>query len=113
MSNNPTQDLAKMIARGIKEQGEAWSITELAEYLIKNGTIRLPCKVGDTIFAVCSEYDEDTLKIEEHIILGGNYTHLFIHNNDQEKITTLRIEDIGNFLFFTKEEAEQKLKEEG
>ena len=77
----------------------------------KNRFIELPCKIGDLIFAVCSEYNEDTLKIEEHIVLGANYTHLFIYDNEQERISTLRIEDIGNFLFLTREEAEAKLKE--
>lgn len=73
--------------------------TGIANYLLDNGVIVLPCAVGDTVWEVVSlpMLPEDGFK-EEYMI----WERLFRYED---------IEDIGKYVFLTKEEAEAKLKE--
>lgn len=69
--------------------------------------IRLPCKVGDTVWEVdtielyCDEYHITNINITEHGIVLENSCMGFGFN----------IEDIGKTIFLTKEEAERALEE--
>jgi hypothetical protein len=92
--------------------GQVTELTPCEDFKDKSKIIELPCKVGDTVYAVFDEsyaLDESKWNIEQHIVLGGNSKHLFIYQDDE--IRTLRKNDIGRLLFLTKEEAEAKLKE--
>ena len=78
--------------------------------------LRLPCKVGDTIYIVMrlhyqpngldmSQYKEiEEVKVD-NITIGKPYWQI---NGDEHEFL---VEDFGKSIFLTKEEAEQKLAE--
>lgn len=77
----------------------------LADFLLKNGVIVLPVKVGDVVYIVCN-VDNNTV-IEEAAV---------------EEVSTYRIwtdevyydlDDIGKTVFLTREAAEKALAERG
>ena len=84
----------------------------IADYLLENGVIVPPCKVGDTVYVVsqgqgfCMRWNVYEGKVVD------------IHLNRHNKLT-IRVENGEKFfgyfepcfIFLTKEEAEEKLKE--
>ena len=82
-------------------------LTKLGEYedLEEQGLLlRLPCKVGDTIY-----YIEDN-KVNKFVVYSFDIRQLqqFVCNYDGIR---LNFKNFGKTVFLTKEEAEQKLKE--
>ena len=80
----------------------------VADYLINDGWIRPPCKVGDKIWYITTSYMTKIPKVQkgyvEKIIITKNGIDL-IADNYVSKLT------YGKRSFLTKSEAEQKLKE--
>lgn len=85
--------------------------TECADYLLANGVIVSPCKVGDMVYDICTIFDESTLKaktiIKPRIIDFVSKVGFII----ESKGLVLGEKDFGKTVFLTKEEAEAKLKE--
>lgn len=88
----------------------------IADYLLANGVIQLPCKVGDTVYFDAVGYHDsaeiDGIHIDENGIafswaqydIGVDITELW----DEGEFT---IEEIGKTVFLSREEAEKALKE--
>jgi hypothetical protein len=80
-------------------------IEDIADYLLANGVIVPPCKVGDSIFRVCDG------EIWEWIIAMA-YVHpeetIYVDDSENE----FGVEDIGKTVFLTKSQAEEALKNE-
>ena len=80
-------------------------IEECADYLLANGVIVPPCKVGDVIWVYDFMWDLIPCKVDEpyHYVCGesGGCT---VEGYFTDK-------DIGKTVFLTKEQAEQALKE--
>lgn len=80
--------------------------------------LRLPCKVGDTVYAYCSEfgilaYTVYCIVIDKHITYQcGAYSESIGYCPDEclDEIEP-DISDFGKTVFLTQAEAEQKLKE--
>ena len=80
----------------------------------KANIIELPCKVGDIVY-----YLDGTILNESKvhcISFGGRYGtysqgQIHIYDSDKDNIT-VKIEQFGKTVFLTKEEAEQKLRNE-
>lgn len=75
---------------------------QFADYLLENGVIVPPCKVGDTV------YETDGIRIYELIILD-----ISLHKNKPYYETeSLDFDDyaIGKSIFLTREEAEKALE---
>ena len=92
------------IDRRIVDFGE---VNNLADYLIENGVIVPPCKVGDTFYGVNeTEYDD-------YEVLGFKWGKR--RGDDEYVLLVLTVYDMefewGEEAFLTREEAEQKLKE--
>lgn len=84
--------------RLIVERSEA---KDLADYLLENGVIILPCKIGDTVYRVCKKkYDVDGYgkQWEEDWGIVTNTFHLGM------------LYEIGKNVFLTREEAEEVLR---
>ena len=86
----------------------------LAGYLLKNGVIVPPCKVGDTVYMI---YNIPLVRgvVEltvENIVIGINPSkcNLYCKHESGSKDMFYK-ESFGKVLFFTKEEAENALKE--
>ena len=92
---------------------ELFENEDLADRLLANGVIVLPCQIGQKVYDIGEfvlgvvapeiyELRADEMTIEKGIdgALNFVYDGMYINN-----------EDIGETVFLTKEEAEQKLKE--
>ena len=80
--------------------------------------LKLPCKVGDTVYAYCSEfgilpYVVDCIVINEHITFQRSSYSNPIGDCPSECLDEIEpdITDFGKTAFLTQAEAEQKLKE--
>lgn len=109
-------------------EGKNLSTEKIADYLIQNGVVVLPCKVGDKLYIVGTEClaDKDSQKCEE---LTAENPYLccedcpldkrlivFERTATKEMVSVLLLGDNENFIFgetvyLTREEAEKKLKE--
>ena len=86
-------------------------LKKLAEYedLEKQGLLlRLPCKVGTSVYMVGQDCGGDTLDCRRGDCEGCPYLYSFVEEN---KFDAYMLENIGKTVFLTKAEAEQKLKE--
>ena len=80
----------------------------IAEYLIANGVILPPCKVGDDIYWI--ERETNKVRCEKNSIMAVCYygSNEFKIITDEDSLP----EDIGtDYSFLSKEEAEKALKE--
>jgi len=94
---------------------------DLADYLLDNGVIVPPCKVGDTVYCIVGHETRDHWLVHEIIELqvcnietDSNNTLWFDTFEPMGEGTNDRMLnelDIGVDLFFTRKEAEQALKE--
>ena len=86
----------------------------VANELVENGVIVPPCKVGDTVWIIYTDTNW-RLEIVGHHILRGKINAIEITESDgicfETECSTFFPEHIGKTVFFTKEEAEQALKE--
>ena len=80
--------------------------------------LKLPCKVGDTVYAYCSEfgilpYVVDCIVINEHITFQCSSYSDPIGDCPSECLDEIEpdITDFGKTVFLTQSEAEEKLKE--
>lgn len=76
-------------------------IESLADYLLSNGVIVPPCKVGDTIYIIVEQPAHSQRKYFRFI----KKTILTYQNLERV------LRDIGKTVFLTKEEAEKALEE--
>ena len=70
--------------------------------------LRLPCKVGTSVYMVAQDCGGDALDCMRGDCEGCPYLYNFVEEN---KFETYMLEDIGETVFLTKAEAERKLKE--
>ena len=87
------------------------TLSQIAEHLIENGVIVPPCKVGDTVYDICTIFDESTLKsktiIKPRIIDFVSKVGFII----ESKGLVIGEKDFGKTVFLTKDEADKKLEE--
>ena len=84
---------------------------KLADYedLDEQGLLlRLPCKVGTSVYMVEQDCGGDTLDCMRGDCEGCPYLYSFVEEN---KFDAYMLENIGKTVFLTQAEAEQKLKE--
>ena len=88
----------------------------VADYLIANGVIVPPCKVGDIVYAKYSGTNEIEYYIVDEVIhLGSDNFEFKAHLENEDGYIVDNIDfgvpEIGLTVFLTKEEAEKALKE--
>ena len=100
---------------------EYWEHKQVSEYLRKikyyedleeqGRLIKLPCKVGDTVYVPTRDFISE-LRIV-HISISKNNTFFFFFFNDgiYQNLDGFSVDKIGKTVFLTKAEAEAKLKE--
>ena len=104
------QDKSKCYEKNIYEKLREYENLEEQGLLL-----RLPCKVGDTIYEV--SYENREFVIKEHIVKEFIYrTYRFPRieiycENENGFLVCNNIGKLDEFLFLTKAEAEKKLKE--
>ena len=90
----------------------------LADYLLANGVIVPPCKVGDCVWLVFTpkypanpnDYGKWFMSVDrvQRIIFGKKGLSIETCN-----MGTIPVKELGKTVFLTKEEAEEKVKELG
>ena len=116
MQNDMRNRLANLICEAEEKVNNEYPTIEMvADHLIANGVIVLPCKLGDKAYFIWNFYEPEIqeCEVEEfrfkhnvmYICLSyvnciGHYEHLLFS-----------ISDINKTVFLTKKEAEAKLKE--
>ena len=102
----------------IRSNGHGKCCNKLAEYedLEEQGRLlRLPCKVGDTVYAflsTCNYFTECQInKIELKPTLYGNTCYFLEPIGHRGCLYRCFEDEFGKTVFLTKEEAEAKLKE--
>ena len=84
--------------------------------------LRLPCKVGDMVYLICSRYSECSKykeRLDEYNCQGceedecDSHKEYYIHINHSVSIEWIvrNLNNFGKTVFLTQAEAEQKLKE--
>ena len=93
-------------------------VEKQADYLLANGVIVPPCKVGDTVYYINKEeksLSEFVVYSMEFVLLKNNYMSITIQFTDNTGHRNFdyqfRGESLYETFFLTKEEAEQALKE--
>ena len=86
----------------------------IADYLLANGVIVPPCKVGDTVYIIDEAEDE----CSEDFVLDVEVLHLFVNKHgialDLKLPLGMRLNTwalVGRNVFLTREEAENALAE--
>ena len=97
--------LIDLIIEAKRTDPETGSFTEyLADYLISNGVIVPPCKVGDTVYHLYPKQGIKANKVKR--IQVGTYGMMIADRNG-----VFRDDEINKTVFLTREEAENALKE--
>lgn len=101
------EDIRKTVYNNHRDNSKTDNICNieetLADYLLANGVVVLPCKVGDTVY--CIEENNDiykTIVITIHCTVRQNFC--------QTTNGFLDLNDFGKTVFLTKEEAEKALE---
>lgn len=92
--------------------------SECADYLLANGVIVPPCKVGQTVYQTILLKDKTAFIVERKVVgfhLGDfpdirghkRPQYLIVYHDATNSITHIDIDQIGKTVFLTKEEAEQ------
>lgn len=84
----------------------------IADYLIEHGVIVLPCKVGDIVYTTYNG-SVSVYRVIELVMNGLLWAKLYNPDYSLGHETTLACLDysFNEFVFLTREEAEEKLKE--
>lgn len=115
-------DISEKLCLSRTTQGEKITtiLKKLADYedLEEQGRlIKLPCKVGDVVYAYCNEfgileYEVDSIVIDKHITYQCSAYSEPIGDCPSECLDEIEpdISDFGKTVFLTKSKAEAKLK---
>lgn len=108
MKNEQREKLVELIIQSVDGCARNWAET-IADYLLKNNVVVLPCKVGQKVYIV-DDYSNEFTGIDEGKItkVGWNGTLCsFRINLDYENFYET---EFGKTVFLTKEEAEKELE---
>ena len=84
----------------------------LADYLLKNGVIVPPCKVGDTVWVVKDKKTITQYSVYRMIFTYSAFNYVILRGTNLNKHDEYAcdFEDFGKSVFLTKEETEKALK---
>lgn len=83
-------------------------IAIMADYLLANGVIVPPCKIGDTVYRITFAYGKWEIRERECIKLSWFKKH---NGEIYWVISSSKNDILGDSVFLTKEEAEAAVKE--
>lgn len=112
MQNDMRDRLVDLICDAEEQVNNDYPTVEMiADYLVAKNVVVLPCNCNDIVYYL----DGKTIvKSKVHCIsFGGRYGtngQIHIYDSDKDNIT-VKFEQFGKTVFFTKDQAEQKLKE--
>ena len=119
VGNKTCEEFCKYVVDGCKNCYIQQVFKKLADYedLEEQGLlVRLPCKVGDTVYRVNAGAKQPIIPMtvsEIHFLCYKNERAVRFDAIGKEDMgeSCYRLEDIGRIVFLTREEAEKKLEE--
>ena len=111
---NQRERLIDLIVNAKKTDPERGSFTEyLADYLLSNGVIVSPVKVGDTVYLPSHERDNQSPDVLEETVTKVSMSGFWSSEDAALMQNDFQWEwdDLGKYVFVTCEEAEQALDE--
>ena len=116
MTNDKQRErLVELIQASVNGCARNWAET-IADYLLANGVVVPPCKVGDTVWYINKYYHISLFKDSVYkakvvrIVTTALGTSLVIQIKSEGCCEIPGITDWGKTVFLTREEAEQALK---
>ena len=111
---NKLYDYSNEVVREYKDFSSRLELMfeKLAEYedLEEEGLLlRLPCKVGDTVYSIANDGKIYPVKATREVRIVDGVLHIICESWRYSKLVSY--DDIGKTVFFTQAEAEQKIKE--
>ena len=95
------------------DKHEPKAIEEIADHLLANGVVVPPCKVGARVYSIaCGKIYEWDIASYTVDLEGKSFLNVAFMGANCLYRNTYRIEDIGETVFLTREEAEAKLRSE-
>ena len=109
--------LIELIQNSVNGCARHWAEI-IADYLLANDVILPPCKVGDKTYLLLEKISGgyDIVESKCVYIAENKYGRVYSMDIDCDEVgNTLefRLDDFGRWVFLTKEEAEERLKELG
>lgn len=96
--------------KGSQGSDNGWG--EIADYLIANGVIVLPCKVGDTVYKVFDGKVWEMKAVAIPMLISSVGANLSVTcTNYRGAALTYELSDFGKTVFPTREEAERALED--
>ena len=94
-------------------------VENIADYLLSNSVIVLPCRVGDTVFRIKALSRQEmyrrglkpTEEIKRHKGQPLRFYNYVIYEIEKTTMKKSWYKDLGKTVFLTREEAEKSLKE--
>lgn len=83
----------------------------VADYLLKNGVIVPPCKVGDTVYDIGGFPKIMKAEVETMTTDGQEMSSVVVEPQKPFHRWFVNWKDLGKYVFLTREAAEQALKE--
>jgi predicted GIY-YIG superfamily endonuclease len=93
------------------ERGGLVCIDDEVDYLLANGVIVPPCKVGDTVYLIPTYNGKPYCGITQDKVQMIGITSRGVHIKARNHHDHNKMYMLGKSVFLTKEEAEEKLKE--
>lgn len=91
-----------------RKQGKTYQTAgNIADHLLANGVVVLPCKVGTEVYL--SDYIDKHHRLKEYKFIG-NKIAVVIECWEFQGTCTRWLDDFGKTIFLTREEAERALK---
>lgn len=111
--NAPRKDV---VYGNVKLDKPAQTVQSIADHLLANGVIVPPCKVGDKTFLLLEKTMGGYDILESQCVRTcdngyGKVYSMYIDCVEIDHTLECRLDDFGVWVFLTKEEAEQALKE--
>lgn len=95
------------------ERYDAPDMAQIAEYLVDNGVVAAPCKIGDKIYSLVHLDDEDRTIIDTLTVteVGQRYIFCSAYNLPRDDITDeISLDRIGKDVFLSRLDAEMAKK---
>lgn len=108
------EKLIELIIESVNGCARHWAEV-IADYLLANGVVVLPCNVGDTVYKVFDGKVWEMKAVAIPMLISSTGAHLSVTcTNYRGAALTYELSDFGKTVFPTREEAEKALeKREG
>lgn len=114
VGNKTCEEFCKSVENGCQNCYIEQAFRKLSEYetLEEQGLlVRLPCKVGDTVYVPTRNFVSELRIIMVSVDMHGTYFRWMLNSGIYPNLDGFPVSKLGKTIFLTREEAEKKLEE--